>query len=732
MTRSNLSAPASKLNNAVNLTRLLVIASLAGPAVIFGLIGWLTYQSAFATAQRELTWTSDVAREHASKVFDSYKLVADRVQDLLDHIPDPQIRAAEQSYHDSFRKIIQGLPQIESLVVLDRNAHLLVATVAFPVSPETDFSDRDYFVALKRGKIDSFISVVQEGRVSGTTFFGWAQPRRDASGGFDGVINIALSPAFFMGFYETLVRDIGRSAEGRVVTLIRTDGQILVRHPALPGTIARVPAANPFFAAVARSPEGGTYTNTSVIDLGAPQRLFAFRKVPGHPIYVVAGRSTASIVSDWRRGMLRYAMAVVPATLALLLLSLATFRGARREQMALTELRVEMGRRESIEEQLRQAQKVEAIGQLAGGIAHDFNNLLMVIASSTNFLRRPDLPSERRARYIDAISEAAGRGAKLTGQLLAFARRQALRPEVFETVANLRNIMEMVRTLTGSGIVLNADWPESELHVNADPTQLDTSIINLATNARDAMNGRGELLLSVSDVTEVPPDEGQPGIQGSYVAIAMTDSGAGISPAQLKHIFEPFFTTKAVGQGTGLGLSQVFGFVKQSGGEVRVQSRVGQGTTITLFLPLVAAKEQESKPPLDLLADCRGMSVLLVEDNDDVRRATIDNLRDLGCNIEAVANGAEALTVLADRAGKFDVMFSDIVMPGMNGVELRQKVRELSHGPQVLLTSGYSDMLVHREPDDFEVLQKPYSIAQLSNALRQASASRRRDHFAAT
>jgi hypothetical protein len=174
--------------------------------------------------------------------------------------------------------------------VLDRDGHLLVASADFPVPHDTDFSDRDYFVALRSGQTDSFVSMVQTSRITGAPIFGWGRPRRDATGAFDGVIDIALAPDFFMRSYETLVRDIGNSPEGRVVTMVRTDGQLLVRYPALPGAMAPVPPSSPLFNATSHNPEGGTYTNRSVVDQGAPQRLFAYRKVPGHPIYVVSGR----------------------------------------------------------------------------------------------------------------------------------------------------------------------------------------------------------------------------------------------------------------------------------------------------------------------------------------------------------------------------------------------------------------------------------------------------------
>ena len=284
------------------------------------------------------------------------------------------------------------------------------------------------------------------------------------------------------------------------------------------------------------------------------------------------------------------------------------------------------------EEQLRQAQKMEAVGQLTGGVAHDFNNLLTVIRSSVDLLKRPDLAEERRLRYIEAISDMTSRASKLTSQQLAFARRQALKPVVFDVVRSVKTTRDMVVTLTGSRIRIETSLPERPCLVNADPSQFDTSLVNLAVNARDAMNGEGRLTITIRMASEVPPLRGHPAIVGDLVAVSVTDTGTGIDPANLDKIFEPFFTTKGVGQGTGLGLSQVFGFVKQSGGEVAVESKVGVGTTFTLYLPRAESELSEAPRPSEESDrfEGRGTRVLVVEDNPDVGSFTTQTLAELG------------------------------------------------------------------------------------------------------
>ncbi len=237
------------------------------------------------------------------------------------------------------------------------------------------------------------------------------------------------------------------------------------------------------------------------------------------------------------------------------------------------------------EDALRQAQKMEAVGQLTGGVAHDFNNLLTIIRSSVDFLRRPNLPEDRRARYMDAMSDTVDRAAKLTGQLLAFARRQALKPEVFDVGGRLDEVADMLNAVTGARIRVRTEQPETRCYVRADASQFETALVNMAVNARDAMRGEGEMAIRVARGQALPGIRGHAGAAGPFVAVSVIDEGCGIPPDHLSRIFEPFFTTKEVGKGTGLGLSQVIGFAKQSGGDVDVTSAVGRGTEFTLYLP---------------------------------------------------------------------------------------------------------------------------------------------------
>ena len=383
-------------------------------------------------------------------------------------------------------------------------------------------------------------------------------------------------------------------------------------------------------------------------------------------------------------------------------------------------LRTESLERERIEEVLRQAQKMEAVGQLTGGIAHDFNNLLTIIRSSTDLLRRPDLADARRKRYVDAISDTVDRAAKLTGQLLAFARRQALKPEIFDACERVRLTVDMLGSLVGSRIRIERHIPSDPLYLEADINQFETALVNLAVNARDAMEGEGTLTIRIAVVPAVSAGS------GGGVALSMADTGSGIPRDKLTRIFEPFFTTKEVGKGTGLGLSQVFGFAKQSGGDVTVNSEVGRGTTFALTLPrvepaaedVVSQPEPRGRPQKDTGG---GRRVLVVEDNADVGAFSTQLLQDLGYETTWAHDADEALTLLDEAPDGFDVVFSDVIMPGMNGVDLGREIRRRSPKLPIVLTSGYSHVLAQEGHHGFELLQKPYAVESLSRVLRKVA-----------
>ena len=388
---------------------------------------------------------------------------------------------------------------------------------------------------------------------------------------------------------------------------------------------------------------------------------------------------------------------------------------------------IDITQRRQSEEALRQSQKMEAIGQLTGGVAHDFNNLLTIIRSATDFLRRRDLPEERRRRYVDAISDTVERASKLTTQLLAFARRQPLNPEIFNVSDQVESFVQLIRPLVGSRIRVETDIAEPECFAMADVAQFETALINLAVNGRDAMEGEGRLTIAVRKVDSIPASRGESVRVGPFVAISVEDTGSGIAPENLAAIFEPFFTTKEVGKGTGLGLSQAFGFAKQSDGDVAVVSEFGKGATFTIYLPRAVPRAPTTQVDAiisETASSGRGHSVLVVDDNEEVGRFSAELLEDLGYLVRRVTNAREALALLAENEFAVDLVFSDVIMPGMNGVELAILLRERYPGLPVVLTSGYSNVLAENAHSGFELIQKPYSVELLSRILRKSLATK--------
>ncbi|HEY1795277.1 MAG TPA: response regulator [Stellaceae bacterium] len=383
------------------------------------------------------------------------------------------------------------------------------------------------------------------------------------------------------------------------------------------------------------------------------------------------------------------------------------------------------GRREA-ESILWHTQKLEAIGQLTGGIAHDFNNLLTIVTGNLELLETvlaSDRPTslDRQRRLIHAALRAVQHGAQMTQQLLTFARQGVLHEETVDINATIIGMADFLRRTLGDVVDLEF-LPAPGLWLSLiDPAQFEAAILNLAINARDAMPDGGRLTIELGNAV-VAGDETRPDIApGSYVRVDMTDNGAGMDEDVAKRAFEPFFTTKSIGKGSGLGLSQVYGFVSQSGGAVRIASTVGRGTAVTLYLPRSAsAIAQTSKSLLD--SDPRGdETILVVEDDEQVRSVAVAMVEELGYRVVTAANGAEALAHLK-ASEPIDLLFSDILMPGgMTGVALATQARKLRRGLAVLLTSGYAaDARADLGSSGFLLIPKPYRRGDLAEMLRMA------------
>ncbi|WP_340672323.1 PAS domain S-box protein [Bradyrhizobium ottawaense] len=406
----------------------------------------------------------------------------------------------------------------------------------------------------------------------------------------------------------------------------------------------------------------------------------------------------------------------------------------KRAQDALVELNATLERQvaerteqlRKNEEALRQSQKMEAVGQLTGGVAHDFNNLLQVIIGNLDTIKR-NLPEEsaRLQRAAKHAMNGAQRAATLTQRLLAFSRRQPLDPKPLDVNVLVNGLSEMVHRTLSETISVETVLGAGVWRVEVDPAELEAAIVNLAVNARDAMPNGGRLTIETSNahIDDAYVAAHSEVVPGQYVAIAVTDTGVGMDPKTIAQAFEPFFTTKAVGKGTGLGLSQVYGFVKQSGGHVKIYSEVGQGTTVKLYLPRIAA-EGLSAEESGLLPSPEGAqeeTILVLEDDEDVRAYSVDSLRELGYRVIEAHDGPAALRLL-EREPRVDLLFTDVVLPGgLTGAQVAAQAKTVRPTLKVLFTTGYArNAIIHhgRLDKGVQLIVKPFSFTELAAKVR--------------
>ncbi len=380
-------------------------------------------------------------------------------------------------------------------------------------------------------------------------------------------------------------------------------------------------------------------------------------------------------------------------------------------------LQVEMVEREKTEASLRQAQKLQAVGQLAGGIAHDFNNLLTAIVGALDLMRsRMPQGQESLVRLVDNALQAAERGGKLTGQLLAFSRRQRLMPTPTDLNMTVVALSNLLGSTLGRSIRIQTDLVQDLWPAMIDSGQIEAAIINLAINARDAMPDGGVLTIATRNVTH---DIGGTMAPGEYVAVRVTDTGTGMTPDVLARVFEPFFTTKGPGRGSGLGLSQVHGLAKQSGGDIRIETELGHGTTVTLLMPRATSMPVARQDPLGgRNAPRRRARILVVDDDNDVRQMTGEMLIERGYSVELVAGAEEAMAVL-EHDSAFDLVLVDYVMPGVNGMTLVDLLQTSRPGLRTLLMTGHAEMEEDIAVSPDTIIRKPFNIATLDERIER-------------
>jgi signal transduction histidine kinase len=401
------------------------------------------------------------------------------------------------------------------------------------------------------------------------------------------------------------------------------------------------------------------------------------------------------------------------------------YRRAQQLQEANDRLRLANEKLASSQAALYQAQKMEAVGQLTGGVAHDFNNLLTVIIGNLDFLDNEAAANPRLRKLTATIRRSAERGARLTTQLLAFSRRQPLRPETCNLNTLIIDFDVLIKRAVGEAVAVRSDLHPGLWPCSIDPAQFEAGMLNLVVNARDAMPTGGTLSITTRNVVIAADDPAfvDDVAPGQYVMVTIADTGVGMNPETLERAFEPFYTTKEVGKGSGLGLSQLYGFVRQSGGTARIASTVAGGTTVTVYLPKAVREASQPEPASPPTKPKGSETVLVVEDDPDVLDIAVETLSDLGYRILVAYDGVEAMAIL-ERDEPIDLLFTDIVMPyGINGIQLARQARKLRQDIKVLLTSGYTMQTLSAEygaEKEFTIIGKPYRQAELAEHVRRA------------
>ena len=561
--------PHRGLTAALSSLRLLLAASIALPAILFLYASCLNYLTISKNADERADEATDIVQEQALKVFETIELTLADTNDILGDLNDDEIRAREESFHEKLMQITDRLPQTGNILVIDKTGHLLVASSIFPVPRDLDFTDRDYFQKNATGSIPPFVSQLLAPRLISPLLFNISVRRPERDGNFNGIIAAGMLPEYFRSFYQELS---GGLAD--YFALVKEDGSVLARYPSSSVLGSRFSENGNFRRAIAADPQFGRYTSRAPQD-HRPRRI-VYRRIPNYPVYALAGVENAAIWAEWRLSMYNQLIFGLPVTFLLFLIGFVALRRTR-------EAYAEAERREAVEAELRQSQRLEALGQLTGGVAHDFNNLLMIFAAAGRMLRRPTA-DENKEKIVANIEQAVERGRSLTRHLLTFARRQSLSPAEIDLTDLLPRFRETLRATLHGDCEINLAVSKEIWAVFVDPNELELAILNLAVNARDAMETGGKFSIAASNVV-LRNDPEMADLDGEFVALACADTGTGIGPEILPRIFEPFFTTKEVGKGTGMGLSQVYGFVKQSGGSVSVKTEAGRGTIFTLYLP---------------------------------------------------------------------------------------------------------------------------------------------------
>lgn len=689
----------------------LAVITLVLLYITAGLLNWWGYHDVQRDAERQLTTLDMLLAEETARAIDGVKLAVDTIgQDLQSANDDGDHNAIELmasgSLQRSMNRVAILLPQMSDVIVRTRDGVIRSTGRSENVFLEDVLAGVDksedgiVYFGSQHAPEDSYLAIMRRIETSG--------------GDFIGVVVGLLPVSYFQGLYNSL--GIG---DGGTVSLWWNDGTLLAQEPRLGHPGERKESMIPRLVsvdtpAVFRSTEDGI------------ERLTSIKGVRGYPLAVAASYSMSVVFAAWWRTLLYSFAGSIFLTLLAGLLIMAVWRRfesaetirrvAQKHQKAVEE-------RERIAEQLRQSQKLEVVGQLTAGIAHDFNNLLTVVIGNLEVVdrrlaRHGDEAMSRRA--VESAMNGARKAATLTHRLLAFARKQPLTPKSIDVPSMLTDIVELLRRTLGEGVSVTVDAADEVWPVYVDVSQLENALVNLAVNSRDAMPDGGRVTIGIRNaVIERTDSNLAPGIVGDFVAISVKDTGQGMASDVANKAFEPFFSTKEVGKGSGLGLSQIYGFAKQSGGDCTIQSKVGEGTVVTMYLPRSAGEAEEMDEDGGEVVRGRGETILVVDDSPQVRDYAVRALRELGYLVRQADDPNEALSILGRN--DIDCLLTDVGLPGMDGVELATEARRRQPGVAVVFMTAYADKFAvvkdAFQQGQYAVLEKPFRFSEISQAV---------------
>ena len=678
--------------------RLAVLLAALVPLAFFAGAARLSYLDAVKATSARLDELARAAEDHAARILERNELVMQQMLQLLKDDDDEALRKREAQLHEVATAILLRLPHIGSITVKNAQGDVLMSTF-FPPALRT-LAGPDWKLLADRANDEVMLTVSKQ--------------RSLASGAPGGVVELTLNRSYFDEFYRRLTEGDSRLT----AALLNGAGVLVASWPPVPLSDTLL-AHGPLVKRIKAGEARGALLESGVL-ASAGQRYAAFRKVGDEPLYVAVTQDMASALADWKHQMLVLGAILFPITLALVGASWLALRRTRREIEARRRLRDEAQQREHAEEALRQAQKLDALGQLAGGLAHDFNNLLMVVSANAELLGRA-VPQAAARPELGSILRAVDGGGKLTRRLLGFSRKRAHHPEVIRPQAALDGMLDLLRTTAGKAVEITLQVDAETPPIEVDVAELEMALINLVANARDAMGHKGRIRVQARPGR---PGEGAEGSLLGYAVISVSDTGHGMSTDILNRAFEPFFTTKPPGVGTGLGLAQVYEFCAQAGGDVEVASKLRVGTTVSMLIPATAKSTQPSRSEAAAVSKLSA-HVLLVEDSPELSSSIAASLERSGCVVTPVSSAVEAERLALAPDNGFDVVLSDIVMPGGDGVALAARLRKRRPELPVVLITGYAREVRHAVGPDLEILAKPCAAEDIVGALSRAISAQR-------